>query len=122
VKSQQRHFTWLIIHLVLGLAWVSVLSALAHQESAITLAPWQVAEMLIYAGWLPTIATSCWQAKHRNWKALLLSDLLNSGVVIAVAFTIYIPLFLFNVVWFLPFALLPRGCATELLSRAAKIH
>jgi len=74
VKSQQRHFTWLIIHLVLGLAWVSVLSALAHQESAITLAPWQVAQMLIYAGWLPTIATSCWQAKHRNWKALLLSD------------------------------------------------
>jgi hypothetical protein len=122
VKSQQCHFTWLIIHLVLGLAWVSVLSALAQQESAIALAPRQVAEMLIYAGWLPTITTSCWQAKHRHWKALLFSDFLSSGIVIAVALTVYIPLFFFNVVWFLPFALLPRGCATELLSRAAKTH
>jgi hypothetical protein len=122
MEFKQIQCSWPIIHLALGLGWAAALSTLAQQESAISLAPWQVAQMLIWAGWLPTIATSCWQVKRRHWKALLISDILSSGVVIAFAFTIYLPLFLFNIVWFLPFALLPRGCITELLSRTAQIH
>lgn len=78
--------------------------------------------MLFWAGWLPTVATSGWQVEHRSWKSLLFSDLLSSGVLIAAALTLYIPIFLFNVAWFIPFALLPRGCATELLMRGIKIR
>jgi hypothetical protein len=37
--------------------------------------------------------------------------------VVILAVTAYLPLFLFNVVWFLPMALLPRGVLSELLIR-----
>ncbi|MEB3256697.1 MAG: hypothetical protein VKN83_00110 [Cyanobacteriota bacterium] len=33
------------------------------------------------------------------------------------AFTAYVPLFFFNVAWFLPLALLPRGVLCEVLMR-----
>lgn len=114
--------TWLSLHLALGLAWVAVLATQAQEEPSIDLAQWQVAQILFYAGWLPTIATAFWQVKRRRWRDLLFSDLFCSGVLIAVAFSLYVPLFFFNVVWFLPFALLPRGCVTEVLIRTAQLR
>jgi len=37
--------------------------------------------------------------------------------LVLLACTAYMPLFFFNVAWFLPLALLPRGVLTELLAR-----
>lgn len=54
---------------------------------------------------------------HRRWRSLIGSDLLAAWVVVILAVTAYLPLFLFNVVWFLPMALLPRGVLSELLIR-----
>lgn len=105
--------SWLCLHLSLGLAWIAVLAFSAKQKSAISLDPMQVGQMLLVAGWLPSTALAAWQAEHRRWKDLLLSDFLSAGIVVAVACTIYLPLFFFQVVWFLPFALLPRGCLTN---------
>jgi hypothetical protein len=42
------------------------------------LAPQQVAQMLGVAGWMPAIATACWQVNRRQWLALLSSDLITS--------------------------------------------
>ena len=36
-----------------------------------------------------------------------------AGVVVILAVTAYLPLFFFNVVWFLPLALLPRGVLAQ---------
>jgi hypothetical protein len=101
------------------MAWIAILAFIARGEISVSPAPWQVAQMLFWAGWLPTITTACWQVKHRSWHLLLLSDLLSTGCMIAIACTVYIPLFFFNVVWFLFFSLLPRGCLTQLLMRLA---
>ncbi len=68
-------------------------------------------------GWLPSWALACWQVKHRRWRSLLLSDLLGAGVLVLLAISLYLPLFFFNVAWFLPVALLPRGVLSELLVR-----
>ena len=38
-------------------------------------------------------------------------------VMLLLACTAYLPLFFFNVAWFLPLALLPRGVLSELLVR-----
>ncbi len=105
--------SWLCLHLALGLVWIAVLAFNAKQESAISLDPMQVGQMLLLAGWLPSTALAAWQAEHRRWKDLLLSDCLSAGIVVAVACTIYLPLFFVQVVWFVPFALLPRGCLTN---------
>ncbi|MFM2174241.1 MAG: hypothetical protein RLZZ54_2168 [Cyanobacteriota bacterium] len=109
---------WISLHLGLGLLWIFVLSLAVSGKSEINLDPSQVAQMLALAGWLPTIALACWQVSHRRWRALFLSDLLGSGLLVLLACTAYLPLFFFQVVWFLPFALLPRGCITEVLVRA----
>jgi hypothetical protein len=37
--------------------------------------------------------------------------------VVILAVTAYLPLFFFNVAWFLPMALLPRGVLSEALER-----
>jgi hypothetical protein len=73
--------------------------------------------MLACAGWLPSWALACWQVRHRHLRSLLLSDLLGAGVLLLLAFSAYLPLFFFNVAWFLPLALLPRGVLSELLAR-----
>jgi hypothetical protein len=73
--------------------------------------------MLLAAGWLPSWALACWQVRHRRLRSLLVSDLLGAGLLTLVAFSLYLPLFFFNVAWFLPLALLPRGVLTELLVR-----
>jgi hypothetical protein len=73
--------------------------------------------MLLLAGWLPSLALASWQVNHRRWSSLLLSDLLAAGLLVLLAFTAYLPLFFFNVAWFLPLALLPRGLLSELVVR-----
>lgn len=73
--------------------------------------------MLVTAGWLPSWALAWWQVRHRRLRCLLFSDLLAAGALVLLACTTYVPLFFFNVAWFLPLALLPRGLLTELLAR-----
>jgi hypothetical protein len=41
----------------------------------------------------------------------------GAGVLLLLAFSLYLPLFFVNVAWFLPLALLPRGMLSELLVR-----
>ena len=73
--------------------------------------------MLVVAGWLPSIALACWQLQHRRWALLIISDLLGAAALVVLAFTLYLPLLFFNVAWFLPFALMPRGLLAEILMR-----
>ena len=81
---------WLSLHLGLGLGWIALLASRAPGDSGIGATGPQVFTMLVSAGWLP------------SW---------------ALAFSLYLPLFFFNVAWFLPLALLPRGVLSELLAR-----
>jgi hypothetical protein len=74
--------------------------------------------MLVVAGWLPSWALACWQVKHRRWRSLIASDLLAAGALVLLALSLYLPLFFFNVAWFLPLALLPRGVLSEMLTRS----
>jgi hypothetical protein len=108
---------WLIVHLGLGLAWITLLASRAPTGSGRGTTGSQVAVMLLLAGWLPSLALAAWQVKHRRWRSLIGSDLLAAGVLVLVACTAYVPLFFFNVTWFLPLALLPRGVLSELLIR-----
>lgn len=57
--------------------------------------------MLLAAGWLPSWALACWQVRHRRLRWLLLSDLLGAGLLTLLACSLYLPLFFFNVAWFL---------------------
>lgn len=113
----QRPRLWVILHLTLGVAWVGLLASRAGDGNGPGANAAQVFTMLLLAGWLPSVALACWQERHRRWRALFATDLLAAGVVVLVAVTAYVPLFFFNVAWFLPLALLPRGVLTEWLSR-----
>lgn len=108
---------WLSLHLGLGLAWIVLLASRAPGAAGIGATGPQVVVMLVCAGWLPSLALACWQVRHRRLRTLLLSDLLGAVVLVLVAFSAYLPLFFFNVAWFLPLALLPRGVLSELLAR-----
>jgi hypothetical protein len=108
---------WLSLHLGLGLAWIALLASRAPTASGVGATGPQVFVMLVVAGWLPSWALAAWQVKHRRWRSLLLSDLLGAGVLVLLAISLYLPLFFFNVAWFLPLALLPRGVLSELLIR-----
>jgi len=65
------------------------------------------------SGW----ALAWWQVRNRRLRSLLLGDLPGAWLLTFLACTIYVPLFFFNVAWFLPLALLPRGVLAELLAR-----
>ena len=108
---------WLILHLGLGLAWTALLASRAPTGSGHGATGSQVLVMLLLAGWLPTLALAAWQVRHRRWRSLIGSDLLAAGALVLLACTAYLPLFFFNVAWFLPLALLPRGVLSELLIR-----
>ena len=108
---------WLLLHLGLGLAWCALLASRAPGGSGPGASGPQVFMMLVAAGWLPSWALACWQVRHRRLRFLLLSDLLGAGMLILLACSLYLPLFFFNVAWFLPLALLPRGLLSELLAR-----
>jgi hypothetical protein len=108
---------WLLLHLGLGLAWCAVLASRAPGASGPGASGPQVFVMLMAAGWLPSWALACWQVRHRRLRSLLFSDLLAAGSLVLLACSAYVPLFFFNVAWFLPLALLPRGVVTELLVR-----
>lgn len=114
----KREYLWLIVHLVLGLAWIALLASRAEGGSGIGATGPQVVVMLVAAGWLPSLALASWQLKHRRWRSLIASDLLAAALLVLVAFSLYLHLFFFNVVWFLPLALLPRGVLSELLVRS----
>ena len=86
-------------------------------QAGLGLTPAQVGQMLLLAGWLPSVALAVWQMRHRCWRALIASDLLGAGLLVLLACTAYLPLFFFHVAWFLPLALLPRGLLAELLDR-----
>ena len=113
----KREQLWLIVHLALGLGWVALLASRAPFGSGRGATGSQVFVMLLLAGWLPSLALAAWQVKHRRWRSLIGSDLLAAGGLVLLACTAYLPLFFFNVVWFLPLALLPRGVLSELLIR-----
>jgi hypothetical protein len=115
MPTRSRH--WLLLHLGLGLAWCAVLASRAPGGSGIGASGPQVFVMLMAAGWLPSWALAWWQVRHRRLRSLLVSDLLAAGALVLLACTAYVPLFFFNVVRFLPLALLPRGVMTELLAR-----
>lgn len=112
-----RQRLWLGLHLGLGLAWCAFLASRAPGASGPGATGPQVFLMLVVAGWLPSLALACWQARHRQWRPLMASDLLGAGLLVLLAFTAYVPLLFFNVAWFLPLALLPRGVLSELLVR-----
>jgi hypothetical protein len=109
--------TWLGLHLGLGLAWCALLASRAPGGSWPGATGFQVFWLLLAAGWLPSWALAWWQVRHRRLRSLLLSDLLGAGLLTLLACTIYVPLFFFNVAWFPPMALLPRGVLAELLAR-----
>ena len=121
MRTWRRSLPWLVMQLVLGLAWVAVLASRAASGGSPGLTALQVGEMLLLAGWLPSVPLALWQQKHRRWRDLISSDLLGAGLLVLLACTAYLPLFFFHVVWFLPLALLPRGVLTELLVRGARI-
>ena len=114
---RRRSLRWLLLQLGLGLAWIVLLASRASGQAGLGLTPAQVGQMLLLAGWLPSVALAVWQMRHRSWRALIASDLLGAGVLVLLACTAYLPLFFFQVVWFLPLALLPRGLVAELLHR-----
>ena len=109
---------WLGLHLGLGLAWIALLASRAPSAAAVGATGPQVFTMLVAAGWLPSWALACWQVKHRRWRSLIVSDLLAAGGLVLLALSLYLPLFFFNVAWFLPLALLPRGVLSEMLTRS----
>jgi len=113
----KREHLWLIVHLGFGLAWIALLASLAPGDSGIGATGAQLFTMLMTACWLPSWALAAWQVRHRRWRSLIGSDLLGAGVLVLLACTAYVPLFFFNVAWFLPLALLPRGVLSELLAR-----
>ncbi|MEB3361783.1 MAG: hypothetical protein VKI42_06620 [Synechococcaceae cyanobacterium] len=100
----------------LGLLWIGLLASRATENRGIGASGPQVFSMLLFAGWLPSLALACWQERHRGWRTLLASDLLAAGLLVLLAFTAYLPLFFVLVAWFLPLALLPRGLLTGLLT------
>ncbi len=108
---------WLLLQLGLGLLWAIVLAGRASGEAALGFTPLQVLTMLLLAGWLPSIALASWQVRHRRWQTLVLSDLLGAGLLVLLACTAYVPLFFVQVVWFLPYALVPRGVLSEVVMR-----
>ncbi|MEI6031916.1 MAG: hypothetical protein WCQ20_12240 [Synechococcaceae cyanobacterium ELA739] len=114
--------TWLILHLLLGLAWIGLLASRAPSAEGSGLSGPQVFQMLLLAGWLPSLALASWQVNHRQWTALILSDLAGAGLLLLLAFTAYLPLFFFNVAWFLPLVLLPRGVVSEVLMRWLRLQ
>ena len=74
--------------------------------------------MLLLAAWLPSLPLAIWQSQsQRRWWVLLLSDLAFFAGMLLLSFTLYLPLFFTLVVWFWPFALLPRELLTAALLR-----
>jgi hypothetical protein len=109
----RQSWRWLAVQLGLGLGWAALLASRARR-------PEMVAVMLLLAGWLPSVALACWQVQHRRWRALILSDLLAAGLLVLLACSAYLPLFFFNVIWFVPLAVLPRGVLAEMVVRLVK--
>lgn len=117
MNPRRRSTPWLLLQLGLGLVWAAVLASRASGQTTLELTAGQVLTMLLAAGWLPSVPLAAWQVRNRRWRALILSDLLGAGLLVLLACTAYLPLFFFHVVWFLPYALLPRGVHSEIVMR-----
>jgi hypothetical protein len=117
MNPRRRSTPWLLLQLGLGLVWAAVLASRASGQTTLELTAAQVLTMLLAAGWLPSVTLAAWQVRNRRWQALILSDLLGAGLLVLLACTAYLPLFFFHVVWFLPYALLPRGVLSEIVMR-----
>ena len=117
MRAWRRSLPWLTLHLGLGLAWIALLASRAAIDGRHGPAALKIAVMLLLAGWLPSVPLAFWQMQHRHLRALIASDLLAAGLLVLLACTAYLPLFFFQIVWFLPLALLPRGLLSELLVR-----
>ena len=117
MNPRRRSTPWLLLQLGLGLVWAAVLASRTSSQTTLELTAAQVLTMLLAAGCLPSVALAAWQVRTRRWRAFILSDLLGAGLLVLLACTAYLPLFFFHVVWFLPYALLPRGVLSEIVMR-----
>lgn len=110
---------WVAVHLLLGLVWVALLAF--HPFAAFAAdqpPPLRLAKMLLLGGWLPSVALAVWQSRHRRRQDLLASDLLAAGIfVLLLTPGLFLPLLPDRGIWFVPFALLPRGLLSEALWR-----
>ena len=105
-RTINRSKAFLGLQLGLGLLWLLALPWLPAAREAAQPSESGISMMLLLAAWLPSLPLAIWQAqKRRRWWVLLLS------------LTLYLPLFFTLVVWFWPFALLPRGLLSAALLR-----
>jgi hypothetical protein len=113
-----RNQKFLGLQLGLGLLWLLVMPWLPSARGAARPSEVEISAMLLLAAWLPSLPLAIWQAQsQRRWWVLLLSDLAFFAGMLLLSFTLYLPLFFTLVVWFWPFALLPRGLLTAALLR-----
>ena len=102
----------------MGVLWLLLLPWLPEARSAARGSELQISAMLAGAGWLPSIPLAIWQSRpgRRLWTLLLTDVGFGLGLMLLAA-TVYVPLFFTGVVWFFPFALLPRGLISAGASR-----
>ncbi len=109
---------FLLLQLGLGLLWLLLLPWLPAAREAAHPSEMAISMMLLLAAWLPSLPLAIWQAQTgRRWWVLLLSDLAFALGLVLLSLTLYLPLFFTLVVWFWPFALLPRGLLSTALLR-----
>ena len=117
-RTINRSKAFLGLQLGLGLLWLLALPWLPAAREAAQPSESGISMMLLLAAWLPSLPLAIWQAqKRRRWWVLLLSDLAFSLGMLLLSLTLYLPLFFTLVVWFWPFALLPRGLLSGALLR-----
>jgi hypothetical protein len=109
---------FLLLQLGLGVLWLLLLPWLPAARGAAQPSEMAISMMLLLAAWLPSLPLAIWQAQtRRRWWVLLLSDLAFALGLVLLSLTLYLPLFFTLVVWFWPFALLPRGLLSTALLR-----
>ena len=117
-RQAAQNLIALRLQLGLGLLWLLVLPWLPAARGAAQPSEGEISMMLLLAAWLPSLPLAIWQTQtRRRWWVLLLSDLAFALGMLLLSLTLYLPLFFTLVVWFWPFALLPRGLLSAALLR-----
>ena len=117
-RQADQNLIALGLQLGLGLLWLLVLPWLPAARGAAQPSEGEISMMLLLAAWLPSLPLAIWQTQtRRRWWVLLLSDLAFALGMLLLSLTLYLPLFFTLVVWFWPFALLPRGLLSSALLR-----
>ncbi|WP_255004582.1 hypothetical protein [Cyanobium sp. HWJ4-Hawea] len=119
-EKQRFDRAFLLIQLAVGLLWVGLLPQLGGADGNSRPSADSIRWILLWTAWCPTIATAAWQARGRSWWQLVCSDAATAGILSLLALTIYVPILFTQVVWILPFALLPRGCIAAVLTNGAR--